>query len=203
MLPPSPATSSDAVSRRPLVGKDRVVDRVVHEARHDLADDALAALRRGGASRAGRDCARAQFRRIQHVADFGDLHALVAVVQEHAREAGQREARREHAADGALRELADVADVAGGRGSTPPVMLRSNRNGSVKPTVVVLRARPGLQRHRQALAAPQKVRRLERQLAEEALELRDAGAEAELVAVLLLELQPDVDLVRLRPASCR
>ena len=57
-------------------------------------------------------------------------------------------------------------------------MFRSNRNGSVNASRVVLRARPGLQRHRQALAAAEEVRRLERELAEEALELRDAGAEA-------------------------
>src|SRR5205823_9460902 len=60
---------------------------------------------------------------------------------------------------------------------------------------VVLRARPGLQRHGQALAAAEEIGRLKRELAEEPLELRHAGAERELVAVLLLELQLDVDLV--------
>src|SRR5699024_10711892 len=38
-------------------------------------------------------------------------------------------------------------------------------------------------------------RRLERELAEEPVELRHAGAEGQLVAVLLLELQDHVDLV--------
>src|SRR4029077_6257387 len=42
--------------------------------------------------------------------------------------------------------------------------------------------------------APEEVRRLEGQLTEEPLELRDAGTERELVAVLLLELHPHVHL---------
>ena len=60
---------------------------------------------------------------------------------------------------------------------------------------VVLRALAALQRHGQALAAAEEVGGLERQLAEEAFELRDAGAEGELVAVLLFELHLHVDLV--------
>ena len=55
---------------------------------------------------------------------------------------------------------------------------------------VVLRALAALQRHGEALAAAEEVGRLERQLAEEPLELRDAGAEGQLVAVLLFELHP-------------
>src|SRR6185436_19652420 len=57
---------------------------------------------------------------------------------------------------------------------------------------VVLRARSRLDRDREALTAPEEVRGLERQLAEKALVLRHAGAERQLVAVLLLELQPHV-----------
>ncbi len=52
-----------------------------------------------------------------------------------------------------------------------------------------------LQRDAERLAAAEEVRRLERQLAEEPVELRHAGAERDLIAVLLLELQLDVDLV--------
>src|SRR5690606_26028607 len=61
--------------------------------------------------------------------------------------------------------------------------------------LVVLRLRALLQRHADRLTAAQEVRRLERELPEEAVELRHAGAEGELVAVLLLEPQRDVDLV--------
>ena len=95
--------------------------------------------------------------------------------------------------------------------STPAVIGRSNRNGSVNADLVVLRAVALLRRHAEGLAAAEEVRRLERQLPEEAVVLRDAGAERDLVAVLLLELQLDVDLVlgvrrlldvdRLRPSS--
>ena len=63
-----------------------------------------------------------------------------------------------------------------------------------EPDLVVLRAVALLRRHAEGLAAAEEVRRLERELPEEALVLRDAGAERDLVAVLLLELQPDVDL---------
>ena len=61
--------------------------------------------------------------------------------------------------------------------------------------LVVLRARALLQGDRERFAAAQEVRRLERQLPEEAFVLRHARAEGELVAVLLLHLEPDVDLV--------
>ena len=62
--------------------------------------------------------------------------------------------------------------------------------------VLRARARPAATRVRLS-PRPRKFDGLERQLAEEALELRHAGAEGQLVAVLLLELQLDVDLVRL------
>ena len=95
-----------------------------------------------------------------------------------------------------LRELADVADVGLEQvEAAGDVAVEEERLGEGER--VVLRARAGLQRERQAFAAAQEVRGLERQLAEEAFELRDAGAEGQRIAVLLLELQPDVDLVRL------
>ena len=108
----------------------------------------------------------------------------------------EREAERQVAAGRLLRELADVADVplvdvdAAG-----DVAVEQERLGERQ--LVVLGARPALQRQGEALAAAEEVRGLERQLAEEPLELRDAGAEGELVAVLLFELQRDVDLVLL------
>src|SRR5262249_34464839 len=61
--------------------------------------------------------------------------------------------------------------------------------------LVLPRLRALLQRHADRLTAAEEVRRLERELAEEAVELRNAGAERQLVAVLLFELQLDVDLV--------
>ncbi|MEZ5284458.1 MAG: hypothetical protein R2712_06550 [Vicinamibacterales bacterium] len=63
--------------------------------------------------------------------------------------------------------------------------------------LVVLRARPDLQRDGERLAAAEEVGGLEGQLPEEPLELRHARAEGELVAVLLLELERDVDLALL------
>ena len=134
--------------------------------------------------------------------DLGDADALVAVVGEHPREAAEREPEPDDAAGRLLRELADVADVAPEQvEAAGDVAVEQERLGERER--VVLRARAGRQRDREALAAAEEVRRLERQLAEEPFELRDAGAEGELVAVLLLELQLDVDLVRRRPASSR
>ena len=98
------------------------------------------------------------------------------------------------AARRSLRELADVPDVAPEDvDAAGDVAVEEERLGEGE--LVVLRARAALQRQRQALAASEEVGRLERELAEEALELRDAGAEVDLVAVLLLELDLDVDLV--------
>ena len=95
-----------------------------------------------------------------------------------------------------LRELADVADLLPEQvQAAGDVAVEQERLGERQR--VVLRARAALQRDGQALAAAEEVRGLERQLAEEALELRDAGAEGQLIAVLLFELQPHVDLVLL------
>src|SRR5262249_34884225 len=91
-------------------------------------------------------------------------------------------------------ELADVTDVGAEQvEATGDVAIEQERLGERER--VVLGARAGLQRQREAFAATEEVRGLERQLTEEAFELGDAGAEGELVAVLLLELQLDVDLV--------
>ena len=117
-------------------------------------------------------------------------------MHEHAREVAERYAKRHRGAGRLLRELVDVVDVVlEDLDAARHVAVEQERLG--EPERVVLRERPGLQRHRQAFAAAQKFERLERELAEEAFELRDAGAERELVAVLFLQLQPDVDLVRL------
>ena len=93
-----------------------------------------------------------------------------------------------------LRELADVLDLL-----VEDVDARRDRaieeERLGEADLVVLGAVALLRRHAERLAAAEEVRRLERELAEEALVLRDAGAERDLVAVLLLELQPDVDLV--------
>ena len=177
------------------VREDRVVDRVVDEARRDLADRALAALTQQQRIAQVR-VALHQLRRVVDRIEIRDLDGFVAVGDEHAREAGEREPAREVAAGRFLRELIDVAqralvDVdAAGDIAIEQERLRERE-------LVVLRPRPDLQRHRERLAAAEEVRGLERQLAEEALELRHAGAERQLVAVLLLELQRDVDLVLL------
>ena len=62
--------------------------------------------------------------------------------------------------------------------------------------LIVLRPIARRHLHGQALAAAHEVRRLERQLAEHALVLRHAGAEGELIAVLLRQLHRHVDGVR-------
>src|SRR6202035_4657547 len=64
-----------------------------------------------------------------------------------------------------------------------------------EPDRIILRARSGLDRHREAFAAPHEVRRLEGQLSEHAFELGHAGAEGELIAILLFELELDINLV--------
>ena len=123
-----------------------------------------------------------------------DLDLLVAVVHEHPREVADLEAEDEVAAGRRLRELADVADLADEQvdaaGDRP---VEQERLGERQ--LIVLGAVALLRRDGEGLAAAEEVRGLERQLAEEAVELRDAGAERQLVAVLLLELQRDVDLV--------
>ena len=91
--------------------RDRVVDRVVDQAGHDLADDPLAAL--ADQQRIAEIRIARQHQRIGvDVADFGDAHLFVAVVREQPGEAGQREPEADDAALGLLGELADVADVA-------------------------------------------------------------------------------------------
>src|SRR6185295_12044911 len=115
----------------------------------------------------------------------------------HPREAAaDREPGGQHGADRLLRELPDVADVlleqveAAGDVAVEEERLAEGER-------VVLRARTGLHREGEALAAAEEVGGLERQLAEEAFELRHAGAEGELVAVLFLELQLQIDFVLL------
>src|SRR5206468_5447862 len=129
--------------------------------------------------------------------DLGHAHPLVAVVREQPRKAGaERNPEHQHTADRFLRELTDVADVlAEDIESAGHVAVEEERLGERER--VILRPRSGLQRQREALAAAEEVRRLKRQLAEEPFELRYPGAERQLIAVLLLELQPHVDLVRL------
>ena len=125
-----------------------------------------------------------------------DPHPLVAVRHEGAREAGQAEPGHDVAARRLLRERADVVDRpvedvdAAGDRAVEQVRLAERQ-------LVVLVALAGQHRHRQRFALAEKIRRLERELGEGALELRHAGAERQLVAVLLLELQGDVDLVLL------
>src|SRR5262249_30463317 len=58
-----------------------------------------------------------------------------------------------------------------------------------------LRARSTLSRHGETFATAEEIRRLERQLSEDAFELRYAGAKRQLVAILLFQLHLDVDLV--------
>ena len=121
------------------------------------------------------------------------VDVFVAVADEAACEVPEREPEHDVAAERPLRELIDVADLAledVDAGGDRPV--EQERLG--ERDLVVLRPRPGLERQRQRLAAAHEVRGLERQLTEEPLELRHAGAERELVAVLLLELQRDVDV---------
>ena len=214
VLPPSPGQVDRRREAPAGVREDRVVDGVVHEARHDLADRAgvgrravLAAVgmlfgrRRRRAlqqqrvlqERVAADHVRVGVERVQ-VAD-DDL--LEAVLQEAAREvARQREAPHRVDAGRLLRERADVLDGAArdvDAGRDRPVEQVRLGEGEL----VELRARAGRQRQRQRLAAAQEVRGRKGELAEEALELRDAGAERQLVAVLLLQRQRDVDLVLL------
>ncbi len=125
-----------------------------------------------------------------------DPDPLVAVRHEGAREAGQAEPGQDVAARRLLRERADVVDRpvedvdAAGDRAVEQVRLAERQ-------LVVLVALAGQHRQRQRFALAEEIRRLEGELGEGALELRHAGAERQLVAVLLLELQGDVDLVLL------
>ena len=127
---------------------------------------------------------------------------LVAVVDEHPREVLHLEAVDDVAAVRPLRVEPDVLQLADEEidaGRLRPVEEERLAEGQL----VVRRAAPLLRRDRERFAAAEEVRGLERKLAEEPVVLRDAGAERQLVAVLLLELQLDVDLVVRRPASSR
>src|SRR5215203_738306 len=143
----------------------------------DLADSALAAFaEEQRVAQVG--IALDQLGRVVNRIQIRHRRRLVAIGHEHAREAGQREAARDVAAGGVLRELVDVAqrplvdvDAAG------DVAVEQERLG--ERDLVILGARASLQRQRQRLAAAEEIRRLER----------------ELVAVLLFELEGDVDLV--------
>ena len=161
----------------------------------------LRQIAHGGNRRASR---RAQQTRLvdQRLVQVGHPDRLVRVVEEHAAEVGHREPEHQVAAGGLLRVVADVlqrplVDVE----AAGDVAVEEERLGERQ--LVVLRAVARLHRHGQALAAAEEVRRLERELAEEAFVLRDAGAERQLIAVLLLELQRDVDRCSPCPASCR
>ena len=77
----------------PRRGEDRVVDRVVHEAGRELTDgppSALADEERVLQERIARDDLRLQIQRV----DVLHPHLLQAVAHEHAREIGNREAKR-------------------------------------------------------------------------------------------------------------
>src|SRR5580765_157887 len=192
------AADTGEIDRRgePLAGRreDRLIDRVVDVRRHHLADDAFTV--RADQQRVGQERVA-----LQHVGllvqlvDLGYPHPLIAVVHEHPREPAHRQSEREDGAGGLLRELSDVADIlledVDPAGDVAIEQERLGERGRV-----VLRPRAGLHRDGQALAASHEVRGLKRQLAEHAFELRHAGAERQLVAVLLFQLQLDVDLVR-------
>src|SRR5262249_59004150 len=94
------------------------------------------------------------------IRDLGDADALVAVVHEHPREAAQRIAEGQDRAGRALRELPDVANVlpedveaAGDVAVEEERLLEGER--------IILRARAGRQRQREALTAAEEVRGLE------------------------------------------
>ena len=123
-----------------------------------------------------------------------DLRRLQAVIDEHPRKVHHLEAIDDIAADRVLRVDVDVLVLA-------LVDVDAERHRPVEQErlaerdLIVLRAAPLLGLDRERLAAAEEVRRLERQLTEEAFELRHAGAKRQLIAVLLLERQLEVDLV--------
>ena len=173
--------------------EDRVIDRVVDEARSDLADGPLAALADEQRIREERIAGEHERISVERV-EVLDLDLLQAVVDEHPRVRHDLEAEDEVAANRRLRELALVANLARvdvDAGGHRPV--EEERLGECE--LIVLRAIALLRGRAERLAAAEEVRGLERQLAEEAVELRHAGAERQLVAVLLFELERDVDLV--------
>ena len=148
--------------REPLARRreDRVVDRVVDEARRDLADHALAAL--ADEQRVLQERIAPQHGRIGvHRVDVADADALIAVVGEEPREApADRHPERQAAARRRLRELIEVVNLLlEDLEARREIPVEEERFGEAQR--VVLRERPGLHRQRQALAAAEEVRRLE------------------------------------------
>ena len=126
-----------------------------------------------------------------------DADVLEAVAQvEPAEDALHRHAEHDVAARRLLRELERIHDVpvedVDAAGDRP---VEQERLGEGHLIVLVARARQ--HRRRQRFAAAHEVRRAERELQERAFVLRIARAELQLVAVLLFQLQRDVDLVLL------
>ena len=133
------------------------------------------------------------------VVAHGGVDDLVRVVGEEPREAAEREApgearSRAHLAVAQLAVRGRVVDPAG-------VQLGARADGAVEDVglqerdLVVAGARTGLGGQAQRLAQAQEVGGLEAAVEERPLQPRDAPAQRELVAVLLLELEGDVDLL--------
>src|SRR4051812_1252119 len=193
---PAQAGKIERRGETPTCGReDRVVDRVVDVARTDLADAPLPPLIEQQRVCQERIVRVAERRRLQvRGVQVLDADVLVAVVDEKPRERSGRESPHRGRALGRLGvrpEVLDflVEDVDAG-GDRP---VEQERLGEAH--LVVLRAIALLQRDAEGFAAPHEIRRLERELPEEPFVLRDARAERDLVAVLLFELQLDVDLV--------
>ena len=181
--------------RVPAAGhrKDRMIHRVVHEGRRDRAD-------RPRPARAEQEGVLQERIELQEPGiqkrgvDLLDVGLLERVPQEELRPAPGPHPQRRGRPDRALGELIDEPDVAaehvepGGDRLAEEIRLG-------EPEDIVLDALAVLERHRERLAATQEVGGLKRQLQEEAVELRGAGAERELVEVGLLELERQVDLV--------
>src|SRR5262245_4101316 len=151
-----------------------MVDGVVDEAWRDLADRAAAILADKERIVEERVALKNQRILVERV-EVLDLDLLEAVVEEHPRVRHHLEAEHEIAADRLLRELPLVADLTREEvdaGRHRPVEEERLGEGEL----IVLGAIALLRRNAECFAAAEEVRGLERQLTEEPVELRHAGA---------------------------
>ncbi len=171
--------------------RHRVVDRVVDEGRRQAAFDEAAFVAQERVAAAG-------VQSLAQIVGQRRIDDLIAIRGEHPCEPADRDAGREIepapdlAVVDALRaervvDLSRIDAAAGGHRPAKDERLAERQ-------LVVGRSGPALQRHGHAFAASEEIRRRVGKVQEQPFVLRGAGAEGQLVPVLLLDLDPHVDL---------